>query len=211
MKRRQAGFTLLELLVVVTVVAVLASLLVPAVLRALAWADRGVAASNLRQIGIAMRSFGADHQDTLPGPMWPGQIPVNDPAREGRLARELADYLNVPSSDNPELVPLFIPPAFKKAMGLEGLEEARTYVLNMDVAGANPWGNLANSGERPMSLSRMPSSAWAMSDADQLHPRVKSAPWRGNTPARPVHSPGRMAVTFGGSVVFLTEAELGNQ
>lgn len=62
---RSHGFTLIELLVVVAIIAVLASLLLPAITSARSVANRTVCASNLRQIGIAIAAFGDDHNDQL--------------------------------------------------------------------------------------------------------------------------------------------------
>ena len=51
------GFTLVELLVVITIIAALAALVSPQVMRALKKADANTAVSNARQIGLAMFSF----------------------------------------------------------------------------------------------------------------------------------------------------------
>jgi prepilin-type N-terminal cleavage/methylation domain-containing protein/prepilin-type processing-associated H-X9-DG protein len=60
------GFTLIELLVVVAILAVLASLLIPAVRQCLATAKSANSASNQHQIGVAMRGFVGDHGGRYP-------------------------------------------------------------------------------------------------------------------------------------------------
>jgi len=51
------GFTLVELLIVGAIVGVMAAMIAPAVVAALAAADRTVCASNLRQIGLATKMY----------------------------------------------------------------------------------------------------------------------------------------------------------
>lgn len=57
------AFSLIELLVVLAITAVLASLLFPAVVRAKRSAQRVVCTSNARQINLAVRLFAEDHGD----------------------------------------------------------------------------------------------------------------------------------------------------
>lgn len=59
------GFTLLELLVVMAIIAVMASLLIPAMARTKAHARRTQCVNNLRQIGIASRCYVDDNRDTF--------------------------------------------------------------------------------------------------------------------------------------------------
>lgn len=75
--RKRHGFTLVELLTVVAVIAVLAALLLPAVSRARENGQRASCINNLRQIGIAFNVYLLEHRDTYPA----AQDPIHsDPA-----------------------------------------------------------------------------------------------------------------------------------
>ena len=65
-----AGFTLIEILVVLAVVFVLIALLMPAVANARQKATAAVCASNERQIYVATIQFMQDHAGRLPVPTW---------------------------------------------------------------------------------------------------------------------------------------------
>ncbi len=65
-RRGNGGFTLIELLVVIAIIAILAALLVPAVKEAVYRARLTHCVSNLRQNGVALVGYAADHENRFP-------------------------------------------------------------------------------------------------------------------------------------------------
>lgn len=64
---RKTGFTLIELLVVIAIIAVLISLLLPALGSARRIGKQLVSTSNIRQLAIAFNGYATDHREWLPG------------------------------------------------------------------------------------------------------------------------------------------------
>lgn len=69
-KSPSTGFTLIEVLVVVAIIALLISILLPSLKGARDQANRAVCASNLHQMGLAMRSYAQDYNGYLPYRGW---------------------------------------------------------------------------------------------------------------------------------------------
>jgi prepilin-type N-terminal cleavage/methylation domain-containing protein/prepilin-type processing-associated H-X9-DG protein len=73
------GFTLIELLVVIAIIAILATLVFPAIQTSLSKAREVACKSNMRQLGIGLIMFASDHGGALPagqgnGGAWPVKI-----------------------------------------------------------------------------------------------------------------------------------------
>jgi prepilin-type N-terminal cleavage/methylation domain-containing protein/prepilin-type processing-associated H-X9-DG protein len=107
---RTTGFTLVELLVVIGIIALLISILLPSLSAAREQANRVKCLSNLRQIGVAFVAYAAETQGKLPASGMQGQASgwvYWDPPRklgESALAPYLGrfsspDFMNCPSDD----------------------------------------------------------------------------------------------------------------
>jgi prepilin-type N-terminal cleavage/methylation domain-containing protein/prepilin-type processing-associated H-X9-DG protein len=86
-----AGFSLVELLVVIGIIAVLIGLLVPALNRAREQSKRTQCLSNLHQIGIAIHGYASDYKGRIPyGPVAKMANPISFYQRTGNVTSLLS-------------------------------------------------------------------------------------------------------------------------
>jgi prepilin-type N-terminal cleavage/methylation domain-containing protein/prepilin-type processing-associated H-X9-DG protein len=116
--RVRRGFTLVELLVVIGIIALLISILLPALNRARGQAKQTACLSNLRQIGMAMMMNAVDHRNHFPlaGTVWPG---ASTPAALGDPNQTTYTYLNYGGSAG--LRPAPLPMALAPYLGQQRL------------------------------------------------------------------------------------------
>ncbi|HUW18062.1 MAG TPA: prepilin-type N-terminal cleavage/methylation domain-containing protein [Sedimentisphaerales bacterium] len=91
--REQKGFTLVELLVVISIIAMLMGIVLPAFNKARASAYRTVCKSNLHQLGLAFRMYLDDNRNIMPPAAgFPSLEDPNDPARKPPITEFILPY-----------------------------------------------------------------------------------------------------------------------
>lgn len=90
---RSMGFTLLELLLVISIIVILISMLLPAFKNTREVANRISCASHLKQIGTAILAYAGDYKEYLPGPCYSACNEPDPKSPPLLISMYLTDYL----------------------------------------------------------------------------------------------------------------------
>lgn len=164
MKKPATGFTLIELLVVIAIIAVLASILTPAVSQALERARAVNCASNLHQIGIAMLQYANDHKGLWPAPTYQNYQGQSDWMWSKQLGPYLPQRGTTVTSKEHEI---FVCPSAKYQLRDGATKASRTYTASEALFGEAINGSLDKSTPRSAESLSVPMKTYVAGEGKQ--------------------------------------------
>ena len=177
--RNRRGFTLVELLVVISIIALLVGILLPSLSKARTQARRAVCAANLNQIGIGLRSYINDNRDRMP---YASYVPSLSPAPlTTPTPIYIADVLSLHVGESKEV---FQCPGDIAGMkqrpapftGMSWFQSERSSYQYRDefrqIMGVKTMRELALQGQRFFGRVFAENAIWVMRDYDNFHGRA---------------------------------------
>jgi|SRR5579871_6361457 len=193
---RNRGFSFVELLIIIAIIAIIAGLLLPALARGKSKSIQVQCMNNLRQVGIGFRLWSDDNND-----MYPMRVPAEKGGAKEAVAK--GDVFRVFQCMSNELSTpkILVCPADKRQMVVDflSLKNANvSYFVGVDAEEANPRIWLA--GDRNLEINGMPASSGRMVSIDTA---ATSIAW---TPE--IHQTSGSVSMGDGAVQIMTGAKL---
>lgn len=188
------AFTLIEMLLVVSLIVLLISLILPGLSASRCHAEKLTCMSNMKSMGSGMTLHISDNVRMLPGPSWYGQTAKYTTGTKN-LAQWLAPYMGYPkASGTANTNKEFICPSFFRVKPA-GVAEENAVIYgaiseNNPATGKRVFGYPAfesqpEYGPSTYSVVKSPSSKKAVKDIDQYS--ASTAGWVANTARTPSH------------------------
>ncbi len=201
---RRGGFTLMELMVVVAIIAVLVALLMPGMAKMSRNAQGSHIASQMRQLGQAVFSYAGEHDGQLPGPLWDGQGFRYKATHPEALMTHLGSYLGVQNVDANWRIAdqLMTPPqrAFWHKINNDSAAFLKITVSGSVIPFGYSSGATVTTSMRLQSLVT-PSETYMFREADQKASWVSiSSGYYRQCPPAPLHGDYRYISYFDGSI-----------
>lgn len=226
--KNPSGFTLVELLVTITIIAVLAGLIFTLASRSINSAEKAVCVTNLRGVGNALQIYISENNGRLPGPLNTGQSALFNPvqARLPDKGRSLVNYIGPymeagrDSDTEPYMISNYGCPSLLKKVAentvakpaiLYRLEDRQTKLLDTATPRANdisyPWGY--NAGTVPKRLDDInPTSASKVRMITEQNTTLGVGGWPNGGASGPAHGSESMAIYWDFSVRAVKLKEL---
>jgi prepilin-type N-terminal cleavage/methylation domain-containing protein/prepilin-type processing-associated H-X9-DG protein len=186
-RRSPSAFTLVELLVVIGIIALLISVLLPALQRARASANMVDCQSRMRQMGQMIHMYASENKGKLPVSYWPPGTVTDFWEQTGyHISGTISKMLGIKNADVRNLHPIFEDKDVDTSVNSWGAKYMQSYMFNMAVFPhlRDTWAyNKIPADKRPstpMQISRISNAAEVVAIWDSGMLKYPSVNWGGH-------------------------------